>query len=896
VTQSAGKGRVMEPRHTDRGESREDNRLAVQVAVARVLAEATTVEDATRRALGSIGETLGWAFGAVWEVQPDESRIHCAETWKAPGVSAGAFDAASRDADFVRGEGLPGRVWDDARPAWIRDVVEDENFPRAKVAAECGVHGAFAFPIRASRGVIGVIEFFTPEVAEPDRYLLDLMETIGYQLGQQMERSRAEGAVRESEARKSAMLEASLDCIVSMDHRGRVVEFNAAAERTFGYSSEEAVGREMAEVIIPPELREQHRIGLARYLETGEGPVIGNRIEITGMRRDGSEFPVELTIVRAELDGPPHFTGFIRDISERRRRQAFDRFLGEAGALLGASLDYEATLDAVVSLAVPAIADWCAIDLLTDDGSIRRVAAAHTDPERAEFARELGRRWPSRINDVHGFGKVIRTGEPEHFDEVPLELLESIAYDEEHLQVISALGLRSSVIVPLVTGQGRILGALALVTAESERRFDAVDVALAGELGRRCAVAIENARLYGERDRIAHTLQQSLLPPDLPEIPGVALDARFRPAGHGIEMGGDFYDAFALDETTWVLTIGDVCGKGPDAAALTALVRYTLRAVTMHERRPERVLELLNEAIIRNRGDDRFCTAALAMVESLPGGVTAQLANAGHPPPLLLHADGHVEPVGVSGQLLGLWPEFEAFSSRLELEPGATLVFYTDGVTDAHAPDRILGTDDLAALVAACAGGRASQTAEHIERTVTESLRGEPRDDIALLVLEVQSVAPVADELDGILRLSLPNGPHAPARARRAIEALAGPLEPDTVEELKLLATELVTNSCRHAAAVEDPIRLELIVDEGVVRVAVTDSGPGFEPPEGEAAPTDENGRGLFIVDALSHRWGVDLAAGTRVWAELDVPSATRTGRTPATDAAWGADSSGSAA
>ena len=217
-----------------------DNRLAVQSAVARALTEATTVADATRRVLGSIGETLGWKLGAVWEVVPGADRIRCAETWHAPGTVAASFEAASREAAFEPGSGLPGRVWEDEEPAWIRDVVRDSNFPRAQAAAECGVHGAFAFPIRSGRGVLGVVEFFTEDVAEPDSYLLDLMTTIGHQLGQQMERSRAEEAVRASEARKSAMLEASLDCIVSMDSEGRVVEFNASAERLFGYTAEDA--------------------------------------------------------------------------------------------------------------------------------------------------------------------------------------------------------------------------------------------------------------------------------------------------------------------------------------------------------------------------------------------------------------------------------------------------------------------------------------------------------------------------------------------------------------------------------------------------------------------------------------------------------------------------------
>jgi PAS domain S-box-containing protein len=873
-----------------------DNRLAVQVAVARVLAGATSVTDSMRDVLGSIGSTLGWSLGAMWEVDEAKGLLRCVETWQRDPTQAAEFEHVSRDASFEPGVGLPGRVWESGRPAWIRDVVEDTNFPRAKVAADCGVHGAFAFPIRARRGMIGVVEFFTREPAEPDQYLLDLVETIGYQFGQQIERSRAEEAVRDSEARKSAMLEASLDCIVSMDHLGNVVDFNAAAERTFGWSAEEAVGREMCDVIIPPSLREAHRAGLARYLETGEGAVIGNRIEITGMRRDGHEFPVELTIVRAKLDGPPQFTGFIRDISERKRRQAFDRFMAEAGALLGASLDYESTLEAVAILAVPAVADWCAIELLTDDGSLRRVAVAHADPEKARLVHEVGTRWPSRLSDPFGPGKVVRSGEAEHITDVTESLLVQASFgDPERLETLRELGPRSSVIVPLQTMPGKIIGALELVSAGSGAQFDPIDLALATELGRRCAVAVENARLYGERDRIARTLQQSLLPPDLPEIPGVTIEARFRPAGEGIEMGGDFYDAFEVGENSWAVTIGDVCGKGPDAAALTALVRYTLRAVTMHERRPEAALELVNRAILRQRNDERFCSAALAIIENRPEGVCVELASAGHPLPLLLRPDGSVEAIGARGHLLGLWPDFTAEPLSLWLAPGDTLILYTDGVTDARAPDRILDTDDLAELVRSCAGAGAAVTAERIEQTVADGLAGEPRDDIAVLVIEAQGPrvdtgigAP--DELDGALRITIPSSPQAPGRARRAIERLSAELDSTVVEQLKLLATELVTNSCRHAAERGDPIGLVLAVDDGVVRLSVTDTGPGFSAPNAEPSPDDENGRGLFIVEAMADRWGVDSSEGSRVWLEL--ATAAPPPRTAANQGAWGADTS----
>jgi PAS domain S-box-containing protein len=860
------------PPNPREGRRAEDSRLAVQSAVARALSEATGVAGAARGVLGSIGGTLGWRLGAVWEVEPDGRRIRCAESWHAPGAGAAAFEDASREVAFEPGVGLPGRVWSNAEPAWIRDVTHDPNFPRARVAAESGVRGGFAFPIRSRRGVIGVVEFFTEEVAEPDQYLLDLMTTIGHQLGMQMERTRAEEAVRQSEARKTAMLEASLDCIVSMDHRGRVVEFNAAAERTFGYSAGEAVGREMAELIIPPSLREHHREGLRRYLETGEGPVLGRRLEITGMRADGREFPVELTITRIELDGPPMFTGFIRDISTRKRREQHDRFLSEAGALLGASLDLDETLAAVTRLAVPTIADWCVVDLLEDDGSIRRVAAAHTDPSKSELAFELGRQWPSRLEDKGGFGRVIRTGEPEFHSELPPAALEWLPPAQR--EAIDALGLRSVVNVPLRSPDGSVVGALALVTAESGRTLGDHDVVLGLELGRRCGVAIDNARLYRERSRIAHTLQQSLLPPELPEIPGVAVAACFRPAGEGVEMGGDFYDVFPLADGSWAMTIGDVCGKGPSAAALTALARYTLRAVTMHDHRPDRVLALLNEAIIRNRDDDRFCSAVFARLELAEERVVIDIACGGHPQPLLIRADGSVIEVGGTGLLLGLWPDAKLTSEQVELGPGDSLILYTDGVTDARAPERILSPDDMASLLKASAGAGADEIARRIEQSATAGAAEEPRDDIALLVVGVDRVPAVRASAprDGALRLELDRRTDAPSIARRAIGELSDTLRPTALEELKLLASEMVTNSFRHVD-VDGSIGLEVKIVDGVARLAVTDAGPGFEARKPTADLESESGRGLFIVDALADRWGVETGAGTRVWAELDLLS-----------------------
>ena len=849
-----------------------DKRLAVQSAVARALSEATTAGDAARRVLESIGGTLGWRFGALWEVSGDGESIRCIESWHAPDAAGQAkpFEEESREARFAAGEGLPGRVWESETPAWIRDVTVDTNFPRAAVAAQCGVHGAFAFPIRSMRGLIGVVEFFTEEKAEPDDYLLDLMVTIGLQLGQQIERTRAEEAVRASEARKGAMLAASLDCIVSMDHQGRVLEFNRAAEQTFGYSTEEAIGREMAELIIPPSLRDAHRKGLKRYLETGYAVVIGKRLEITAMRADGTEFPVELTITRIDLEGPPTFTGFIRDISDRKKREEFDGYLAEAGARLGATLDVHEILEAVTRLAVPRIADWCAIDLLGDDGRIRRVAAAHTDASKTELAYELARRWPAQLDDPFGFGKVIRTGEPEFVEQLPTGVIDPAMRDDEYRETVRSLGLRSMIMVPLRTPGGQVLGGLALITAQSGRLFEQQDVLLVLEIGRRCAMAIDNARLYRERSEIAHTLQQSLLPPRLPAIPGVAVEARFLPAGEGVEMGGDFYDVFPIGDRRWAVTIGDVCGKGPDAAALTALVRYTLRAVTMHEHRPERVLALLNEAILRDRTDDRFCSAIFAVVEGEHGSLRVKLASGGHPLPLVIRGDGRVEPAGRGGLLLGLWEDAKLATEAIELSAGDALLFYTDGVTDALAPERIIDQRTLSKLAAESAGQGAAAIAERVERAVIDESGPEPRDDIALLVLGVEAPAALTGERTGGFELTLESRPQAAAAAREAVSSLTDQLGQRLVDDIKVLVTELVTNSCRHAES--GTLGVELGIADGVVTIAVHDSGRGFEPPVPKRDLELESGRGLYIVDALSDRWGVDSSAGTRVWAELDLP------------------------
>jgi len=297
--------------------------LAIEHAVALILAETAGDAEAYPKLLKAIGAALDWDFGAVWEEAPGRAAsVRCEAVWCADEPRLADFARTSRGTVLPPGHGLPGRVWASGAPAWITDVQADPNFPRAQAAAAAGLHAGFCFPIRTARGVVGVIEFLTSGLREPDDALLAMVGSIGSHIGQFVERSRAEGTIHEREARHAAMFQAALDCIVTIDNRGHVLEFNAAAEQTFGYSAEEAVGRELAELIVPPALREAHRQGFARYLDTGRARILDRRLELVGMRADGSEFPVELTIVRIQRPGPPVFTGFLRDISERKLAEA----------------------------------------------------------------------------------------------------------------------------------------------------------------------------------------------------------------------------------------------------------------------------------------------------------------------------------------------------------------------------------------------------------------------------------------------------------------------------------------------------------------------------------------------------------------------------------------------
>ncbi len=299
--------------------------------------------------------------------------------------------------------------------------------------------------------------------------------------------------------------------------------------------------------------------------------------------------------------------------------------------------------------------------------------------------------------------------------------------------------LRSWLAAPVRGRSGAVLGAIYLghhrAHAFSQRQEE-----LLGGLCAQLGVAMENAALFAERSRVAAALQETLLPPLLPSIPGVDLSARYRPTGAGNLIGGDFYDVFELGERNWGLVLGDVSGFGPEAAALTGLARYAIRAVATTEQQPSAVLTQLNEAMLRQNLEERFFTAVYARVTPRDGGVEVTLSSAGHPPSAVLRDDETVELLNRRpGMLLGVFPDPDLEDGRVVLEPGDALVLYTDGVVEARDDSgEQFGFDRLQALLATCTGRSADGIARRLELAVLDHQGEKIPDDVAILVLRAQ--------------------------------------------------------------------------------------------------------------------------------------------------------------
>jgi PAS domain S-box-containing protein len=483
----------------------------------------------------------------------------------------------------------------------------------------------------------------------------------------------------------------------------------------------------------------------ARYLPEGKprmGPGAAAAVPLfSGDSVLGSvtfQFPEDHTFGDHETDFLRTFALYCAQALERARAEEREHslrvrseFLAEASQALGSSLDYQRTLEEVARLAIPRFADWAAVDLLEDSGRIELVAVAHEDPEMVRWARQIRERLPASLADEHGTGAVIRRRTSEFYPELVQEEVESQAESETVLEIIRKLTPRSVIIVPLAV-QSRVLGAMTLIRSGGDRRYETDDLEVAEDLGRRAAVHIENARLFTSRDHIARSLQQILLPTSLPHPEGFQLAATYQPGAAGMEVGGDFYDVIERPDGSLGLVVGDVCGHGPEAAAVMGVARQTIRVVGMAETRPSAILRDLNRAMLEG-GYDRFVTVCDIRARPLERGVRLTVCAAGHPLPLLVGSDGSVREVGEPGMVLGISEEVSLTDAVVELHPGETVILYTDGLLEW--PSRAPTERPFQRLLSSLARSPVEEIVLAIESWWREGVGSDARDDAALLVL-----------------------------------------------------------------------------------------------------------------------------------------------------------------
>lgn len=432
---------------------------------------------------------------------------------------------------------------------------------------------------------------------------------------------------------------------------------------------------------------------------------------------------------------------------ERLRRGSLS-FLVEASDLLAGTLDRDQTLALMAQMTVPTLATWCAVYTIADQSSEPYLSyVLHEDEERIDGLKALlskiappdpvptpgARVWAAPSEAAHQ--AALRTSMRSLGLGEPLSLGSGIGTT---LSTASAVG-GETVVLPLVA-RNRVIGMLTL-GKPSDEHFRQEILELAEDLSRRAALALDNARLYSERMAISQSLQRSLLPPGLPQIPGVEVDVIYRAAGEGNEVGGDFYDLFPIRDGAYGFAIGDVCGTGPEAAAVTGLARHALRLLAREGFGGPAVLERLNAAILDEGARSRFLT--LLYGELWPqedGSAVLKIVCAGHPLPLRLRQDGTVEPYAEPQPLLGVMDDLELYEQTMTLDPGDVLLCVTDGVTERREGTRMLGDDGLADVLTTCTGLTAGAVAARIMRAVERFATDAPSDDMAILAMRVPDI------------------------------------------------------------------------------------------------------------------------------------------------------------
>lgn len=497
-----------------------ESALLMRLTVA--LAHTDSVELAIRATLREIGEFTGWLLGEAWipRVDPSgETFLERAGSWCAPHARIDSFASQGAGFRFRPNEGLPGRAWAERQHVWVHDLRSDPQFTRGPLAARTGLRGAVALPLLTEDGVVAVLQFFLDTSSNDDERLVALASAVAAPLALLIQQKQSEERHLVAETRLEGMISIATDAIISIDRDRRITMFNWGAERIFGYSADEVIGREL-EMLLPPEVRGRHAQHVARFAASADTTRrMGERSNIMGLRKNGEIFPAEASISRFIAGGEWTLTAILRDVSDRARTESGLRFLNDTGETLVAMLDDLGALQQVAEASVPVLGDLCVIDVVTPGGRIEAAGLASSDPAVVEAIRAQRERAPLHWDlDV----PVVQAMRRNETLAVP-DTVHALAYGPPDVraraELARELGLGALLSIPL-RARGRVVGALTVAMARSGRALDDSYRPVAEALASRIGLAVENVELYQQsreavnaRDQIMAVVSHDLRNP-----------------------------------------------------------------------------------------------------------------------------------------------------------------------------------------------------------------------------------------------------------------------------------------------------------------------------------------------------------------------------------------------
>lgn len=706
--------------------------LRSQRQLAARLLEAETIDEVAGDFLFTVANLLRWDAGALWEAGEREPLLRFVSGWSVSDLDSEPLWRHSRELIVQRGKDLPGRAWETGEIAWAPDFAKSPLYPRGKTAAELGLTAALAIPVPVGRpeGVLAVAEFQARSFSAPSEELLALLSGFGDQLGTFISRRREQARAGLARNHLAQVVSGTQDAVLSKDTDGVLTSWNPAAERLYGYTAEEAIGQHVS-ILMPDELKHEERDILDRVVRRGE-PL--RTYETERIRKDGTRINVSLTVSRIEdpVLGVVGASVVARDITAEMRRRRAQAFLAGASRDFDSSLDPNETARNIVHAAIPDLAEVCVIDFMRPDGRIGESVAAATRPRVAATLEEIRRATPLDPASDHPVATVLREGRAMIWRDLKApDVVDQVVQSEAHRRLMEEAGYSSATVVPLVA-RGHTLGTLSFLHATNNLRYDETDLAFLAELGSRAAMALDNARLFRERDSIARDLQRGLRPPRPAEVPGLEISVFFEAAGEGIEIGGDLYDVLPTEDGCWLL-IGDVAGKGSAAAGVSVAVRHAVRGLTREVDEPEEVLNRVNEMLLEGQGLNDFATALLIRMRECEGGWRAELASAGHPPAVHLNGVGAKQFGG--GSVLGAWAQAPPQIHEATINPGETLILCTDGWHEAGPVDRHRDSAALAELAGEYRDAELSELTAALLEDALQRGEGSLRDDVVVLAV-----------------------------------------------------------------------------------------------------------------------------------------------------------------